>query len=150
MASVEFCGLIETAAEPVWAVLRQFGRIEDWHPGIARSHIEGAQAGSLPGSVRHLQLLEGGVIRERLLALDDLEMQLSYRFEEAPLPLRDYVATVQVLALSGQPRAVVRWKARFDAETQAAGEHYQTVIRDLIVSGHDSLAAFLGDDRTAA
>lgn len=145
MPVVEFCALVESDAERVWTVLRQFGRIHAWHPGIVESHLEDPQPEGLPGSVRHLRLGDGAVVRERLLAVDDQARRLSYRFEEAPLPLFDYVAAVQVLALSDQPRAVIHWRAGFGVPTAESADHYQGLVRELIVAGHHGLAAFLAD-----
>ncbi len=143
MSTVEFCALVDSDAGQVWSILRQFGRIQAWHPGIVESHIEQQQADSLPGVVRQLRLRDGGVVRERLLALDDRQLCLTYRFEEAPLPLQDYVASVRVLGLSGQARAVVHWQASFTAPTLASAADYQALISDLIVAGHDGLALYL-------
>lgn len=143
MASVEYSAVIETNADQVWQVLRQFGGIAEWHPAIAQSQIEDEQAGNSVGAIRRLVLADDGVLRERLLTLDDSQMALSYAFEESPLPLDNYQAQVKVTDAREPQQCVVEWKATFDVREPEAVAHFERLIRELIVGGHESLAAFL-------
>src|SRR5690606_22153429 len=63
--------VLPIAADRVWEVVRDFNGLPEWHPAIERSEIEGGGAADSVGSVRRLQLSGGGVVRERLVALDD-------------------------------------------------------------------------------
>ncbi|QKV64157.1 SRPBCC family protein [Pseudomonas sp. 43A] len=83
------------------------------------------------------------VVRERLLSVDDSALMLSYRFEEAPLPLDNYVASVKLVALTGQDKTLLSWSASFDVREPNDAEHYQALIRSLIVDGHNGLQALL-------
>ena len=83
------------------------------------------------------------MVRERLLSVDDRNTMLSYRFEEAPLPLDNYVATVQLASLTGQSKTFIRWSASFDLQDLTTAEHYEALVRGLIVDGHNSLQSFL-------
>lgn len=143
MPMVEFSAVMDGDAAQVWTVLKKFGEIHKWHPSIADSTIEDGESDGLVGCIRRLTLADGALVRERLLSVDDRLLTLSYRFEEAPLPLDNYVASVRLFAITGEPRTFVHWSASFDLQDLKTSELYQQVIRDLIVNGHASLQSFV-------
>jgi hypothetical protein len=143
MPMVEFSAVLDSDAEHAWSVLKKFGEIQEWHPSIVESSIEDNQPDGLVGCIRKLTLADGAVVRERLLSIDDRNTTLSYRFEESPLPLDNYVATVKLVSLTGQSKTFINWSARFDLQDLNTAEHYQELIRGLIVDGHNSLQLFL-------
>ncbi len=132
----------------MWSVLKQFGGISQWHPVISESLIEGDQADGLVGCIRRLTLQDGAVLRERLLMVDERDQTFSYCFEEAPLPLDNYIATVRLVRLTDQNKTVVQWTASFDTrEPDPKGLQTQG-IRELIISGHESLQRYLAATQT--
>ena len=143
MASVEYSAVLETNADAAWQVLKQFGDIAKWHPAIAQSKIEGDKPDSFEGAIRRLDLADGAVLRERLLTINDRQMALAYAFEESPLPLDNYQAEVNVNEVIGTQQCVVKWKATFDVREPETAAHFEGLIRELIIGGHESLAAFL-------
>lgn len=143
MPMVEFSAVLDSDAASAWSLLKKFGEIEKWHPSIVESSIEDNQPDGMVGCIRRLTLADGAVVRERLLSVDDRNLTLSYRFEEAPLPLDNYVARVKLASLTGQPRTFINWSASFDLQDPNTAEHYQELIRSLIVDGHQSLQSFL-------
>lgn len=143
MPSVHHNALIEADADRVWSVLQRFGDIATWHPAIAESRVEGQLLDGMPGCVRVLHLAEGGTLRERLLAVDQANRSLTYRFDEAPLPVEEYHLTVAVLPVTEEARSFLRWSARFDVQPGHAPEVQVALIRGLVVGGHRALAAFL-------
>ena len=143
MPMVEFSAVLDGNAEHVWRVLKKFGEIQKWHPSIVKSVIEGGMPDGLTGCIRTLVLANGAVVRERLLSVDDRTLTLSYRFEEAPLPLDNYVATVGLVALTEHNQTLITWSASFDLQEPNTAEHYQTLIRSLIVDGHNGLQSSL-------
>jgi hypothetical protein len=143
MPSITHSAVIATPAEDVWQVLRQFGTIAQWHPAITHSALEGDLTQPAVGVIRCLQLSDKALLRERLLTLDDAEMSLSYCFEQSPLPVDNYRASVQVSAIKGQSACHVHWQAHFDARDPTLSDTLQASIQELIVSGHDSLARYL-------
>ncbi|WP_455806835.1 SRPBCC family protein [Pseudomonas fluorescens] len=142
MPMVEFDAVLDGDAQKIWNVLKEFGQIQNWHPSIVSSQIEGGAAQRV-GCIRTLTLTDGAVVRERLLALDDSALSLSYRFEEAPLPLDNYVASVKLVALTGQNKTLISWSASFDPQELNTAEHYQALIQSLIVEGHNGLQALI-------
>lgn len=143
MPMVEYSAVIDSEAQRVWSVLKQFGEISKWHPAIPESLIEDGQPDGLVGCIRRLTLQDGAILRERLLMVDERHLSFSYRFEEAPLPLDNYVATVKLVPLTGQAKTVVQWTASFETrEPDPLGKHV-AVVRELIVSGHECLQRYL-------
>jgi len=140
---VEFSAVLDSDAGHVWGVLKKFGEIHKWHPSIVECSIEDNQPDGLVGCIRKLTLADGAVVRERLLSVDDRNTTLSYRFEEAPLPLDNYVATVKLTSLTGQSKTFINWSASFDLQDLNTAEQYKELIRGLIVDGHNSLQLFL-------
>lgn len=143
MTMVDYSAVLDSNAEQVWSVLKKFGEIQKWHPSIVKSAIEGGLPDGLTGCIRTLILADGAVVRERLLSVDDRALTLSYRFEEAPLPLDNYVATVRLVALTEHEQTLVTWSASFDLQEPNTAEHHQALIRSLIVEGHEGLQAML-------
>lgn len=143
MAKVEYCGLVEHAADDVWNVLKQFGQISTWHPAITHSHIEGDLPDGMVGCMRHLTLENGAILREKLLAVDDTERRLSYRFEESPLPVDNYAATIRLTPVSGQAMTLIAWTATFDLREPDPQKQQAAAIHGLIVGGHESLQTYL-------
>ncbi|WP_283190679.1 SRPBCC family protein [Pseudomonas sp. PMCC200344] len=143
MSIVEFSAVLDGDAAHVWSVLKKFGEIHKWHPSIVESSIEDNQPDGLVGCIRKLTLADGAVVRERLLSVDDRNLTLCYRFEEAPLPLDNYVATVKLASLTGQSKTFINWSASFDLQDLNTAEVYQELMLGLIVDGHNSLQLFL-------
>jgi hypothetical protein len=143
MATVEHNAVLETSAEQAWKVLSSFGGIAEWHSAIIHSEIEDGQPDSVIGAVRRLHLAGGGVIRERLLSLDNTHMSLTYEFEDSPLPLDNYRASFKVIRVSGQPQCIVEWHASFDVRDAEMTSHFEALITSLVVDGHNSLSLYL-------
>lgn len=143
MPIVEFSAVLDGDAANVWSVLKKFGEIHKWHPSIIESSVEDNQPDGLVGCIRKLTLADGAVVRERLLSVDDRNLTLCYRFEEAPLPLDNYVATVKLASLTGQSKTFINWSASFDLQDLNTAEVYKELMLGLIVDGHNSLQLFL-------
>lgn len=143
MATVEYCALLNDKAERVWDVLKQFGQISQWYPAIAQSFIEDQQPDGLVGCIRHLTLQDGAVLREKLLAVDSTNLQFSYRFEESPLPVDNYVATVRVIPLTREDKTVIIWTATFDTREPDPKGQLTATIELLIVGGHTALQIYM-------
>ncbi|MEG3176685.1 SRPBCC family protein [Sphingomonas sp. RB3P16] len=143
MPSVEHAAILDTDADRVWSIVKRFGAIADWHPEIAEGRIDGDIPDGTPGCVRVLRLADGGTLRERLLAIDDANRSLTYRFDAAPLPVDDYRLTVALVPITGEPRSFIRWTARFDVRPGHDPAEQVAVIRGLVAGGHDALGQFL-------
>ena len=89
--------ILDAPTDAVWNVLRDFNGHDRWHPAVATSTIERAQASDKIGCVRRFKLKDGSELREQLLALSDLEQTFSYCLLDTPIPMFNYVAHVRLL-----------------------------------------------------
>ena len=79
---------IDRSPDEVWKLLREFGGLADWMPGI--------EACSVDGDVRTLQTM-GIEIKEQLRSLDDDERRIAYSVVESPMGnLESHLATISV------------------------------------------------------
>lgn len=149
MPSVDHAAILAADADRVWGIVKRFGAIADWHPAIAEGRIDGAIADGTPGCVRVLRLGDGGTLRERLLAVDEANRSFTYRIDAAPLPVDDYHLTVSLVPITGEPRTVIRWTARFDVRPGHDPAEQVATIRGLVAGGHDALGRFLNQKAAA-
>lgn len=104
---------IEIAAPPdkVWAVVKEFANIGEWHPLLEKSEGKG---GNAAGAERAITLKSGGVLSEGLDDYNDKEMYYGYRLAKENVeafPVSFYSATLTVKpAASGSE---VEWVGRF-------------------------------------
>ena len=77
MIKVYTSSVIDASADTVWARVRDFNALPLWHPLIADSRIENNQPADRIGCIRHFHTRDGGLIRERLLALSDYDYSRS-------------------------------------------------------------------------
>lgn len=100
---------IDAPAATVWARIRNFDALKDWHPAVEASP---ADKGNDEGSVRNLKLKGGGALVETLEAWDDAKMRYSYRAKDGgALPVTNYTSTISVKDEGG--KALVEWRGAF-------------------------------------
>ena len=105
--------VIPAPAAEVWRVVRDFNALPDWTPFVAESRIEGGLASDQVGCVRNFRLRDGGLIRERLLALSDFDLACTYAILESPMGVADYVATLSLIPVTEGNRTFAQWQADF-------------------------------------
>ena len=112
--------VVGAPAGEVWALLRDFAAIGDWHPALPPAEIEDGPADRV-GSVRVYPLAGGH--RETLVALDDQQRRIAFTFADhaAGLPVRSYTSTIAVRPVTLRPTAAgaTRPRARFGSGPQA-------------------------------
>ena len=106
--------VIDAPIERVWAILRDFNSHTAWHPVVAESAIENGEPSDQVGCVRNFTLKDGNHIREQLLALSDDDHVSTYCILDATLPMRRYVATVQLKRVTDGNRTFWHWQSTFD------------------------------------
>jgi carbon monoxide dehydrogenase subunit G len=100
---------IAAPASVVWAKVRNFDALKDWHPAVEAS---AADKGNAEGSERKVALKGGGALVETLERYDDAQMRYSYRAKDGgALPVTNYTSTISV---SGEGNATtVEWRGAF-------------------------------------
>src|SRR5262245_43716919 len=143
MIRVTRSAVIDAPIERVWAVLRDFNSHTAWHPAVARSEIEDGAPSDQVGCVRSFELAAGHRVREQLLALSDRDHVSTYCILDASLPLRRYVATVQLRRVTDGDRTFWHWQSTFDAPRGRERELADLVGRGVYEQGFEGLRAHL-------
>jgi hypothetical protein len=127
----------------VWALLRDFGAIGDWHPALPPAEIENGPADRV-GCVRVFPLAGGH--RETLTGLDDQQRRIAFTFADhaAGLPVRSYTSTITVCPVTMSDQNYVQWSSRFDCD-EADEDKAIAAIRDgVLVPGLKALEQRFG------
>src|SRR3989440_7964601 len=143
MIRVRRSAVIDAPIERVWAVLRDFNSHSAWHPAVGPSAIEHGEPSDQVGCVRSFTLRDGNKIREQLLALSDRDHVSTYCILDATLPMRNYVATVQLKRVTDGDRTFWHWESTFDVPRGREREFEQLVGGQVYEAGFTGLAAFL-------
>jgi len=122
MARVYVSSIIPASAATVWRVIRDFNALPRWTPFVARSEIEGGLPADQIGCVRRFVQKDGGVIRERLLALSDVDMACTYSILESPMGVEDYQAVLSLQPVTDGDVTFACWTAEFTATKEREAE----------------------------
>src|SRR4030081_851835 len=107
MAKAYYSTVFEQSAPEVWKIVRDFNNYSVWVDGAGESRIEDGKSGDAVGAVRSV-LYQQRQIRQRLLALPDVERAQTYEFCGAPsLPMTGFQATLRVTSIVDGDRAFV-------------------------------------------
>lgn len=100
---------IDAPADKVWAIVKDFAALKNWHPAVAESP---ADKGNEEGSVRQIKLKGGGALTESLETYDAGKMRYSYRAKDGgALPVTNYTSTITVKAEGSG--SLVEWRGAF-------------------------------------
>lgn len=105
--------VIDAPISDVWARVRQFDGVADWNPGVALATLESGSSTEV-GAIRRLEIIDGSVFRETLLAHSDLEHFYSYDIIESPLPCRNYLSSHRFIEITDGSRTLGIWQGEFD------------------------------------
>lgn len=143
MIKVTRSAVIDAPVSVVWAILRDFNSHAYWHPIIERSEIEDGEEPDRIGCVRNFWLKDGNHLREQLLALSDEDYLSTYCILDATLPMRRYVATVQLKPVTDGNRTFWHWQSTFDVPKGREAEFERTVGDGVYVAGFEGIRAWL-------
>lgn len=140
MEEVSLSRVIAAAPDVVWACLRDFNGLPDWHPAIADSVIEADRASDAVGCIRSFHLNDGGHIREQLVELSDVDRRMVYIILESPMPITDYRARIEIVPVTEDEASLVIWSARFEVAPADAAATVETVADGVFRAGLAALA----------
>ena len=135
MARAQASSVVNAPIDQVWARIRDFNGLANWHPAVAKSTIERGYPSDKIGCVRRFTMQDGAELREQLLALSDLEMTFSYCLLETPIPLFNYVAHVRLLPVTDGNRSFWQWEGRFTTPAGREAELADLVGNDVYSNG---------------
>jgi hypothetical protein len=129
----------------VWALLRDFGAIGDWHPALPPCEIQEGPADRV-GCVRVFPLAGGH--RETLTGLDDQQRIIAFTFgDNAGLPVRSYMSMMTAQPVTLGDHTYIEWSSRFDCD-EADEDKVTAAVRDgVLVPGLKALEQRFGPAR---
>jgi hypothetical protein len=144
MARVYVSSVVNAPAAKVWARVRDFNGLPNWHPRIADSRIENGEPADKVGCVRNFSLRNGDRLREKLLGLSDFDMFCTYAILDSPMPLTNYVATLRLTPVTDQDRTFIEWSADFDCAPEQEEGLVSGIGGDVFQGGFDALKRAFG------
>jgi len=120
--------VIEAPIDKVWAAVRDFDGVVHWNPGVAAATLEQGTSTQV-GAVRKLEIVDGSVFRETLLAHSDLERSYTYDILESPLPCTNYIACHRFVEITDGDKTLGIWSGEFDC-AEADVESLTEIVGD--------------------
>ena len=143
MIKVYVSSVIESPADVVWGVVRDFNGLPRWTPFVADSRIEQNQPADRIGCIRNFRLKDGGVIREQLLTLSDYDFQCTYAILESPMGVSNYVATLKLTPVTDGNRTFAEWSAEFDTPPGREQELAESIGQSVFQAAFSNLRQML-------
>ena len=137
--------VIDAPADKIWSVLRNFVGLTVWSQAVSAAHITNEKAPDQVGAIRHLEIVDGSVFLETLVAFSDEAMTLKYDIVEGPIPVTDYVATMQVYQVTEGDMSYVTWGAEFDTPDDQVDLMREVVGGQICADGLKALKTYIED-----
>lgn len=133
---------VNLAAAPskTWEKIKDFDRWQDWHPAFASTAITQGQ-GNTEGTIRVLSTKDGSTFTEELVSHSTASHSYQYRIIESPLPISDYVSTLEVR--QNNAGSTVVWSSSFKVNDSASETEMKQAIAGVYRAGLDNLASVL-------
>jgi hypothetical protein len=139
MTRIYVSSVIDAPAAEVWKVLRNFNALPQWTPFVAESRIEHNAPPDQIGCIRNFRLKDGGIIRERLLALSDYDLSCSYSILESPMGVENYIATLSLTPVTDGGSTFIEWQADFDCSPEREDALKQQIGVNVFQAAFDAL-----------
>ncbi|MET3600654.1 SRPBCC family protein [Martelella mangrovi] len=139
MPTVTVSSVIDAPASEVWAVIRDFNGLPDWHPRMVKSHIEDGLAPDQIGCVRNFELVSGAQLREKLLSFSEDEYYFSYTILQTPAPITNHKSTLRLFPVTDGNRCFAKWTATFDCAPEKAEAEAAGMGKNVFQGGFDAL-----------
>ena len=126
--------VLDAPVDRVWAAVRAFDGVVNWNPGVAAARLETGGPTEV-GAVRHLDIVDGTVFRETLLAHSDLERFYTYDILEGPLPVTGYISSHRFIPITDSNQTLGIWESTFDCTAVDAGDMDRIVGDEIYIGG---------------
>lgn len=145
MIDVMASSVLNAPITSVWPLIRDFGSIGDWLPGVKSCQIEKDDPGDRVGAIRQLEMGDVGLIREQLLALSDTDHTMTFSIIESALPIWNYRSTISLFPVTDGDRTFIRWKGEFEVDPDHAAIMQARMPTLIYQPAFDSLGRRLAD-----
>ena len=140
-----FCSsVLPVPADRVWAVMRDFASMSDWHPDISDMAMIGGVPSAKVSGVRGFRFGEGA-LEEQLTLLSDPDRSFRYKINRSGLPWLNYHSGVRLYEVTAQGWCCGVWTADWVAAPQDDLQLVPFVHNEVFQRAFDTLAAKLGD-----
>jgi hypothetical protein len=131
---------VDLAAAPsrIWDTIKDFNGWQAWHPAFASTAITKGE-GNTKGTVRVLTTKDGAKFIEELVSHNAASRTYAYRIIESPLPITDYVSTLEIK--QNKAGSSVMWSSNFKVKAGASEEEMKKMISGVYRAGLDNLAS---------
>jgi uncharacterized protein YndB with AHSA1/START domain len=146
MPNITVSTVIDAPIEKVWARIRDFNGLPDWHPRMVKSEIEGGKPAHEVGSVRNFQIISGATVREKLVAHSDDDHSVTYAIIETPQPITNHQATLLLRRVTDGNRTFAEWSASFDAPAEEADKVAEGMATNVFQGGFNALKAHFAEN----
>lgn len=142
-AKVFTSSVIRADIDEVWARMRDFASMDEWHPQISRmTMLDGARSDKVSG-VRDF-LFGEGALHEELTILCDRTRAFRYRILKSPMPWLNYHAGARLYPITDTGETLGVWTADWVAAPEDDVELIPTVHEGVFQTAFDTLDAQLG------
>jgi len=115
MGRIHTSVVIDAPIERAWSVVRDFGGIADWIPGVLKCRIEGGAPSDQVGCVRAVNMADGMSLRVPLLALSDVDHSQTYSpIPPEGSPYRRIVCTISLKNITASGQTYAELDAQFE------------------------------------
>ncbi len=122
--------IIDAPIETVWQLIRRFDGVDRWNPGVSTASLE-TGAPTEVGAIRTLEIVDGSVFRETLLAHSDIDRFYTYDILNSPLNCSNYVACHRLVEITEGDKTLGIWEGSFDCDPAEAAE-LEKIVGDAI------------------
>ncbi|WP_215751822.1 SRPBCC family protein [Gluconobacter sp. P5E10] len=143
MIHVMASSVIPASVPSVWQLVRDFGALGRWLPGVKSCVIEGDESGDRVGAIRRVEMGDVGLLREQLLALSDVDHAVTFSIVESALPIRNYRSTISLLPITASDGTFIQWRGQFEAPVEHAASMEARMPTDIYQPAFDRLAEIL-------
>lgn len=134
--------VLAAPVDRVWAVMRDFSGMAQWHPALTEMVMESGARPDKVSAVRAFRF-NGEPVRQQLVALDDERRSFAYRILESGMPLRDYHSEVRLRPVTETNHTFAVWTGDWDATPEDDRTLRPLFERDVYQTGLATLEAAL-------
>lgn len=138
--------IIDADITKVWSAVRAFDGVVHWNPGVVMAKLENGSP-TATGTIRKLDIADGSVFRETLLAHSDAEHFYTYDILDSALPVTGYVSTHRFIPITHSGQTLGIWESQFDCAPDVSKEMEKTVGDAIYIGGMAGLNAFLKEKK---
>jgi hypothetical protein len=134
-----FCSsVINGRLDAVWARVRDFAGMDQWHPDLTNMHmLDGARPDKVSG-VRDFRLGDGQLL-ERLTYLSDTDHTFRYLIEKSPMPWLNYHAGPRFYPITSSNKTFAVWTADWVASPNDDANLIGAIHQNVFQKAFDTL-----------